>query len=135
MMSVRLPFHLGRAVLKPVRKCHVTVREVDRIGSPLRRNRILLRQYESHNLAKLDIVQEELYMDRVGLILCRSIWLIINKIICGDHLHIRIFDVDAAWSTKSHRNRSISSKQCPPYSLPQALVRAAELRMLDTKLC
>lgn len=134
-MPVRLPFHLWRAILKPVCKSHVAVRKIDRIWPSLRCNGVLLRKDETHDLAKFDVVEEEMYVDGLGLILSRSVWLVVNEIIHRDHLHVRIFDVDAAWTTQGHGDGSISREQSPPYALPQAFVCAAELRMFDTKCC
>lgn len=78
------------------------MREVDRVRPPLRRNGILLCQDKTHDLAKLDVVQEELYMDGIGLVFGRSIGLIVDEVVGRDHLHIRVLDVDAAWATKSY---------------------------------
>ena len=134
VMPVRLPLHLWWTILKPICERHIAVREVDCVRSSLGCNRVLLRQYQAHNFAQLDVVQEELYMDGIWLILRRSIRLIVNEVVRRYHLHIRVFDIDTAWSPKSNSNGPVSREQCPPDPLPKALVRSAELRMLDTTI-
>jgi hypothetical protein len=107
-MPVRLPLHLWWTILKPVCERHIAVCEVDCVRPSLGRNRILLRQYETHNFAQLDVVQEELYMDGIWLILRRSIRLVVNEVIRRNHLNIRVFYVDAARTSEGNSDRPVS---------------------------
>jgi len=128
VMSRALPIHLPRTVLKPVSQGHVTVRQVDRIGpSGFGRHRVLLRKDQAHDLTQLHILQKELDMNRIGLIILVRIAVVLDKIVFGDHLDIRIVRVDGHRPAKGHRDRAISGEQRPPDSLPEPLVLSTQL--------
>ena len=73
-------------VLAPCFRCH----------------RVLLRQYESHDLAKSHILKKELDVYRVGWIFCRLIHFIFDEVVLGNHLDIRIISVNVYRSAQSN---------------------------------
>ena len=121
-MPLWLPFYFWGTVLEPVCKSHITVREIDRVGPPLRGDRVLLCKHEAHDLTQLDIIQKELNVDRIWLVLRRPVRLIVEKVVGRNHLDVRIFNVDAARPTKCNSDRSVSGEKCPPYPFPESFV-------------
>lgn len=88
-MPLGFPPYLWWAVLKPIRKRHVTVCKVKRIiSSNLGSDGVLLRKHQTHDFAKLDIVEEELNVYGVGGVFRRSIGLIIDEVVFRHHLDI-----------------------------------------------
>ena len=131
-MPLWLPSDFRRAILQPIRERHIAVRQIEGVVSPeLRGHRVLLRQHQSHDLAQLDVVEEELDVNGVGWVLGRSIGFVVNEVVLGDHLYIGIFNVDGYRTPKRDGDRTISSEQSPPDSFPQSLVRLAELGTFD----
>lgn len=75
--------------MKPIRKRHVTVCKVKRIiSSNLGSDGVLLRKHQTHDFAKLDVVEEKLNVYGVRRVFRRSIGLIVNEVVFGDHLNI-----------------------------------------------
>jgi hypothetical protein len=127
-MSLWFPPYFWWAILEPIGECHVAVRQIKRIvPSHLRCYRILLRKHQTHDLTKLDIIQEELDVYRIRRIFSRSIGLIVDEVVLGYHLDIGVFDIDRYWSSESNSDRSISGKERPPNTFPESLVGFAEL--------
>lgn len=132
-VSRLLPVHFFGTILQPVGQGHVTRGQIKSIGfSILACGGILLREHEAHNLGELDVVEEELDVDRIGCVIGRAIDFVVVEVVFGHHLDIGIFRVDAAWSSQSHGDRAVSSEQAPPDSLPQSLIGLAELGCLNT---
>lgn len=102
MMTILFPVDLFWTVLQPIRQRHVAMCKIDCIVAStfLRCDRIVLRQHQAHDLTKLDIIEEKLYVDRVWRILCRAFRFVFDEIVFADHFHIRVFDINAAGSTK-----------------------------------
>jgi len=132
VMMGPIPLDFGWAVLQPVGQRHVAVGKVDGIGSAVfGSHRILLGEDEAHDFAQLDVVDEELDMDGVGRVLGALVDLIVDEVVLGDHLHVRVFGVDGDGPAERNRDRSIATIQGPPDALPETLVRSAQLRALD----
>lgn len=132
MMPLRFPCHLRWAILEPIRKSHVTVCKVECIvTSSLGGCGVILSKYKTHNLAELDIIEEELHVCGILLVLCRSIRFIVEEVLGYNHLHVRVFDVYATRASECNSNRSISGKQRPPYPFPKAFVCSTELGTFD----
>jgi len=93
----------------------------------LRSDCVVLRKYQAHDLAQLDVVEEELHVYRIWWIAHRLISIVLDKIVFSEHLDIRIIDIDANGPAKSHSNRSIAGEERPPDSFPESLVGFAEL--------
>jgi len=55
-----------------------------------------------------------------------------GEVILGDHLDVRVIDIDTYRPAKGDCNGSIASKECPPDAFPQALVGPTQLRAFDT---
>jgi hypothetical protein len=128
VMSLWFPSYFWRTILKPIRECHVTVRQVKRIvSSHLGGYRVLLRKHKTHDLTEFDIVQEELDVYRIGRVLGWSIGLVVVEVILGDHLDIRVFNVDRHRPSKSNGDGSIACEQRPPNAFPESLVGFAKL--------
>lgn len=82
MMPLRLPSHLRGTVLQPVRKSHIAMGQIECVVSTqLGRNRVLLRKHQTHDLTEFDVVQEEMYMNRIWWVFCWSIWFVIDEVI------------------------------------------------------
>jgi hypothetical protein len=87
------------------------VREIDGIGSSiLGRNRVLLGQDEAHDLAQLDVVDEEVNMNRVWGIFCRFVRFVFHEVVFGNHLDVGVFWVDCNWPAERDCYRSVSGK-------------------------
>lgn len=88
-MTVSVPLHIRRTILKPVRESHVAVCQIDCIRSAvLGRHRILLGQNQTHDLTQLHVVYEEVHMNRVRRKLGRSVGLVLEKVLLRDHLYV-----------------------------------------------
>jgi hypothetical protein len=132
MMPLRIPLDFWWTVLQPVCQSHVAVRQIDRVGaSRFGSHRVLLCKHQTHDLAKFDVVEEELDVNRVWLVLGCLIGLVIVEVISRDHLDIGIFDVDTTGAAESYCNRAVSCEKGPPYSFPESLISFAQLRSLD----
>ena len=57
--------------------CQVNCVIAPRLGS----NGVLLREYETHDLAELDVIQEKLNVYRIRLVLRGPVWLIIDEVV------------------------------------------------------
>lgn len=103
MMSTLLPVDLFRTVLKPVSQRHVTVGKIDCVvtAALLRTDRVVLREDQAHDFAKLDVVQKEVDVYRVHRILGILVSLVLDEVVFADHLNIRVFDVYTTRATKS----------------------------------
>jgi hypothetical protein len=120
------------AMLEPIGQSHIAVGQVNGICPfELRGNRVLLGQYQTHDFTQLDVVDEELHMDRVRRELGRTIGLVLDEIFFVDHFDVRILGNDSNGPAEGHSNRAVSGIQGPPDALPQSFVRAAELRAFD----
>lgn len=95
------------------------------------RHRVLLRQYQAHDFAQFDVIEEELHVYWVRGELGRAIELVVDEVIFRDHFDIRIVNVDAARPSKRHGDGTITSEESPPNALPKSLVGLAQLRGLD----
>lgn len=128
MMPLWIPADLWRAVRKPIRKCHITMCQVERIVlSSFGSYRVLLREHKAHDLSQFDVVEEEMDVDRVGREFCWAVGLVVDEVVFCTHLHIGVVNVDGDWATECDCDRAITCEECPPYSLPQPLVRLGEL--------
>lgn len=129
MVSGSLPAHFLGAILEPIGQCHIRVREVHRIhASGLGRHRVLLRKNQTHDLAQLNVLQEELHMDRVGRVSGRGVELIFDEVVLRHHFNVGVVGVDPDRSSQCHCHGAVSREERPPDSLPEPLVGLAELR-------
>lgn len=71
-------------------------------------------------------------MDGVGRVFGGGVNFVFDEIVFREHFDIGVIGIDIDGSSESHGNRSITSKQRPPDSFPQSLIRPAQLRSLDT---
>ena len=90
MMSTLLPIDFLGAVLKPVGQSHITMSQVNRIvaAASLRSDRVVLRENQTHDFAKFDVIQEEMNVYRVQGILRRWVCFVLDKVVFRDHLDI-----------------------------------------------
>lgn len=105
------------------------------VSSHFRCYRILLRKHQAHDLAKFDIIQEELNMDGIGRIFGWAVGFVVDEVILRYHLDVRVFDIDGNRSSKSNSDGSISGEKCPPNAFPESFVGFAELRTFDAIVC
>lgn len=130
-MPRAFPIYLARTILKPVGQGHVTMSEIDGICSPgLGRNGILLRKYKTHDFAKLDILQKELHVNRIGRDVVVRVSFFFDKVLFRNHFNVRIVRVDGHRSTKSNSDRPVSCEKRPPNSFPKSLILSTQLRAL-----
>lgn len=112
MMPRSLPVHFSGTILEPICQCHVTVCQVDSICPPrFRSHRVLLRKNQTHDLAQLDILEEELDVDWVWSVIGYWVAFVFNEIFFRYHLHVRIICIDRHGTTQSYCHRSIASEQ------------------------
>ena len=104
MMSRTFPVDLLWAILQPIRQSHVTVGEIDRFdpGVLLWANGVILREDKANDFAELDVVEEELHVHRIGPVIGRLVGLVFDEVVLCKHLHVRVIDVDGAWSSECH---------------------------------
>lgn len=134
VVPLGLPPYLWRAVLQPIRQCHVRVCQVDGVvaWSRFACYAILLRKHETHDLAQFDIVQEELDVYRFGRVFGRSVRsLVVIEIVLGTELYVRVFDVDAHGPAQGNSHGAVTCEECPPDALPETFVGARKLRAFD----
>jgi hypothetical protein len=62
-------------------------------------HRVLLREYQTHDFAEFDILQEELNMYGIRRVRAREIAFVLNEIILREHLNIRVIQIDVDWTT------------------------------------
>ena len=111
MMSVLLPLYLSWAMLEPVGKSHVAVRQVDRIlPASFGGHRVLLREHQAHDLTQSDILKEELDVSMVGGKFGRLVELVFGEVIFRNHFHVRIVGIDVNGSTQGHSNRAVTGE-------------------------
>jgi len=67
----------------------------------------LLREHKTHNLAELDIVNEELNMGRIWRELGRPVWFVLKEIVLRYHLYVRVFRIDSDRPAKCYSYRSV----------------------------
>jgi hypothetical protein len=91
-----------------------------------------LGKNKAHNLAQLDILQEELYVNWVRIIFCAAVDLILDKIVFREHLDVGVIGIYIDGPAKGDGNGPVAGEECPPDSFPEALVRSAELRRFHT---
>lgn len=119
MMPRSLPVDFTRTVLEPVGQSHITMSQVDGVcASSFGCHRILLRQYETHDLAELDVMQEELNVNGIGLVIAVRVALVFDEVFFSDHLDVRVIRVDRYWSTEGNSDGAVSCEKRPPYSFP-----------------
>jgi hypothetical protein len=107
--------------------------QIDGIGSSgFGRHRVLLGQHQPHDLAELDVLQEELDVDRVASIVVVRIAFIFDEIFFSYHFDIRVVSIDRHGSTQGDRDRAVSCEQRPPDAFPKTFVLPAQLRVFDT---
>lgn len=88
-MACSIPLDFRWAVLQPIGKGHIAVSKIYGIcPAMLRRYRILLRKYQTHDLAQFDVVDEELDMHWIRWMFGRAVGFVVNKIILTDHLNV-----------------------------------------------
>ena len=115
MMSTLPPQYFLGTVLKPICKRHVAVRKVDGIlPASLGSDRVLLREDQAHDFAQPNVLQEELHVHVVRRVLGDMIKFVFYKVFFGNHLNIRVVNVDVDGPSKSHGNRPVPSEQRPP---------------------
>ena len=84
---------------------------------------VLLGEHQSHDLAKLHVVEEKLDVYWIRGVFGWAVrTLIIHEVVLRYHLDVGVFDVDADWTTKRNRNRPVTSEQRPPDTLPETFV-------------
>lgn len=133
MVARALPVNLTGTVLKPVRQCHVAVRQINGIrSSRLRCNRILLGEDKAHYLAKLDILQEELDVYGICLVIVVRISFLFDEIFLRNHFDVGVISIDRNRTAEGDSHGSVSCEKGPPYSLPESFVLPAELRTFHT---
>lgn len=89
MVSLWLPPDLWWTMRKPIRECHVAVCQVKRIVlSSFGSYRVLLGEDKAHDFCEFDVIEEEVYVDRVGREFCRSIRLVVDEVVFGAHFHV-----------------------------------------------
>lgn len=94
-MSRLLPVNLLWTILQPISQGHITMCKVNCVLPPrLGRDRVLLRQNQTHDLTQSYVLQEKQDMHAVRGEFGRAIDLVFNEIIFGHHLYIRIFGID-----------------------------------------
>lgn len=89
MVPLLLPIDLFGTVLKPIGQSHVAMSEIDCI-LPLcfRSHGVLLRKYQTHNLAESYILEEELNMDGIGRVFHPVLVFVLKEIVFADHLNV-----------------------------------------------
>lgn len=98
-----LPVHFFRTILEPIRKSHVAVSKINGVLPPgFGCYRVLLGQYQAHDFGQTDILEEKLDMNWIRWILCRLVYLILDKVVLSNHLNVGVIRVDMDWTTERH---------------------------------
>ena len=119
-------------MLEPIGQGHVAMGQGDGgLASDLRRDRVLLREDEAHDVAQLDVLQEELDVKGIMGIVGRLTVLVLAEIILGDHLDVGVVGVDVDGSTQGNGHGPVPGEEGPPDPFPESLIGAAQLRTLD----
>ena len=70
-------------------------------------------------------------MNWIWWILCRLVYLILDKVVFRNHFNVRVICIDMDRTPEGDGYRSVAGEQSPPYAFPQSFVGFAKLRTLN----